>query len=240
MPWWLTIIVATTTVRVFLFPIMANVMRNNMKLAQLKPAMDQHTMKARMASTPEARAQATKDLYAFMAQNGVNPLKSFLPILAQAPVFMLFYFTLKHLTEHNIDHMDLGGALWFTNLTIPDPYYILSLITAGTFILSVELGAETGQSMAKQTALIKNIFRFMGVAFIPVTSTFQAGLLVYWAFNSFLSLAQMMIFRIPGVRKAFNLPKPVVNASKVQIPDVIFSSPPGSKDRKAINNIPKK
>lgn len=62
-----------------------------------------------------------------------------LGILAQAPVFMLFYFTLKGLTEHNVNHMDQGGALWFTDLTIPDPYYVLSLATAATFILAIEV-----------------------------------------------------------------------------------------------------
>ena len=114
-------------------------MFNGEILTNIQPMMDQYSLKARMGATPEARAQATKDLYAFLARNNVNPLKSFVPILAQAPIFMLFYFTLKHLTENNIDHMDMGGALWFTNLTIPDPYYILSLVTAGTFILSVEV-----------------------------------------------------------------------------------------------------
>jgi YidC/Oxa1 family membrane protein insertase len=36
MPWWATIIAATTTVRVCMFPLMAHVMRNNLKLAALK------------------------------------------------------------------------------------------------------------------------------------------------------------------------------------------------------------
>lgn len=41
-------------------------------------------------------------------------------------------------------------------------------------MFALQLGADTGQSMAKQATFIKNIFRFLGLAFIPITATFQS------------------------------------------------------------------
>jgi YidC/Oxa1 family membrane protein insertase len=105
----------------------------------VKPVLEGHNAKIRLATSAEARQRATQDLYAAIAKEHVNPLKSVLGLFVQAPVFMLFYFALKALTEKNIDHMDIGGALWFVDLTVPDPYYILSLLTAGTFILTIEV-----------------------------------------------------------------------------------------------------
>ena len=33
-----------------------------------------------------------------------------------------------------------GGALWFTDLTIPDGYYIMPILTGLTFLITVEVG----------------------------------------------------------------------------------------------------
>ncbi len=37
-----------------------------------------------------------------------------------------------------------GGAFWFPDLTVADPYYLLPVLSSLTFLLTVELGAETG------------------------------------------------------------------------------------------------
>ena len=38
-----------------------------------------------------------------------------------------------------------GGSLWFMDLTITDPTYILPALTAASMIVTIELGADTGQ-----------------------------------------------------------------------------------------------
>jgi YidC/Oxa1 family membrane protein insertase len=75
----------------------------------------------------------------FMRREGVNPMKAMLGVVAQAPIFMLFYFTLREMAEKGFDGLSTGGTLWFTNLTIPDPYYILPVLTASAFILTIEV-----------------------------------------------------------------------------------------------------
>ena len=37
-----------------------------------------------------------------------------------------------------------GGAFWVPDLTLADPYYLLPVLSSLTFLLTVELGAETG------------------------------------------------------------------------------------------------
>jgi len=38
-----------------------------------------------------------------------------------------------------VESMTTGGLLWFTDLTITDPYYALPLLTAATFLASLEV-----------------------------------------------------------------------------------------------------
>ena len=41
----------------------------------------------------------------------------------------------------------MGGALWFTDLTIADPYYLLPITASAIFLLTVELGAADGMQV---------------------------------------------------------------------------------------------
>lgn len=40
--------------------------------------------------------------------------------------------------------MTEGGTLWFTDLTVADPTYLLPALAGATFLLTVELGAADG------------------------------------------------------------------------------------------------
>ena len=63
---------------------------------------------------------------------------------------------------------------WFTDLTLADPYYALPIMSSAVFLLTVELGAADGMQGQDEALLrrMKNIFRAMGVAMIPLTASF--------------------------------------------------------------------
>ena len=42
-----------------------------------------------------------------------------------------------------VQSMTTGGMYWFTDLTVPDPFYALPLITASTFLCIVEVCVYT-------------------------------------------------------------------------------------------------
>lgn len=48
--------------------------------------------------------------------------------------------------------MTVGGLplLWFQDLTIPDPYYTLPLLSAAIFLLSVELNLADGMEVSHE------------------------------------------------------------------------------------------
>ena len=71
-----------------------------------------------------------------------HPMKSLVMPLVQAPVFISFFIGLRRMTELPIPTMSDGGILWFTDLTSPDPYYILPALSTISMLLTVELSGN--------------------------------------------------------------------------------------------------
>ena len=110
----------------------------------------------------------------------INPLGGCLPILIQIPVFIALYWVLLAAVE-------MRGAPWLgwiTDLTAPDPFYILPMIMALTSILQVKLNPQPPDPMQAKIMMI------MPVAFSVMFLFFPAGLVLYWIVNNILSIAQ--------------------------------------------------
>lgn len=68
--------------------------------------------------------------------------------------------------------MTVGGALWFTDLTVADPYYLLPIAASGVFLLTVELGAADG--MQVRCAAVGARPSISGSAWLPAESCLLA------------------------------------------------------------------
>lgn len=51
---------------------------------------------------------------------------------------LLLLLQIRNMAE-KVPSFQTGGALWFTDLTTPDSLYILPVITAMTFLITVEV-----------------------------------------------------------------------------------------------------
>jgi YidC/Oxa1 family membrane protein insertase len=52
------------------------------------------------------------------------------------------YRGLNGMAELPVTSMQTGGLLWFTDLTIQDPFYALPLMTVATLFITVEVGTR--------------------------------------------------------------------------------------------------
>ena len=73
-----------------------------------------------------------------------NPMKSMASLVVQAPLFIGFFSALRAFAAHKLPSFTEGGALWFTDLSVADPYYALPVLASATFLLTIELGAADG------------------------------------------------------------------------------------------------
>ena len=123
-----------------------------------------------------------------------HPIKSFVPMLAQAPLFISFFLAIQRMAL--LPSFESGGAAWFTNLAVADPMYIMPLLSGATFLATVEvcacfrsaragvaltcsarrvnvqLGAVDGMQGNPAANNMKWAMRALAVVLVPVTASF--------------------------------------------------------------------
>lgn len=122
------------------------------------------------------------ELMALYQKYGVNPLGGCLPILIQMPIFFAFYPVLNRFIE-------LRGAafmLWLTDLSVPDPYYILPLLMGAAVFVQ--------QKMTITDPKQKMMIYFMPILLVVIFKGLPAGLVLYWFTFNVLSIIHQYIF----------------------------------------------
>lgn len=211
LPWWAAIVASTLVLRTLLFPVGVRVQANAAKLNNIRPEMDKLMAKIRehnQAGNTTLSAQQTAKLLALYQKHNCHPLKMMIMPLLQVPIFISFFIALRKMAAVPVESMKGGGMLWFTDLTVPDPYYVLPVCACLSFMAIIELGGEAGVANP-QVDKMKTLFRGISILLIPVTATFPAGLFMYWLTASCFSMGQILLLRIPRVRTALGIPKTV-------------------------------
>lgn len=81
---------------------------------------------------------------AMMENIGFKATNSFVVMGVQSAVFLSYFFALRGMANVGVEHFATEGALWFTDLTVCDPYYALPLISAATMWVVLKVGSESG------------------------------------------------------------------------------------------------
>jgi YidC/Oxa1 family membrane protein insertase len=173
--WGWAIIILTILIKLALYPLSAAGYKSMAKMKKLTPRLQQ--LKETFGDDRAKLHQAMAEMY---KKEKINPLGGCLPILIQIPVFIALYWVLLAAVE-------MRGAPWvgwITDLTAPDPWYILPVLMGITSILQVKLNPQPMDPMQAKIMMI------MPVAFTVMFIFFPAGLVLYWVVNNILSIAQ--------------------------------------------------
>ncbi len=173
--WGWAIIILTVLLKLALYPLSAAGYKSMAKMKKLTPRLQQ--LKETYGDDRAKLHQAMAEMY---KTEKINPLGGCLPILIQIPVFIALYWVLLAAVE-------MRGAPWLgwiTDLTAPDPWFILPVIMGVTSILQVKLNPQPMDPMQAKIMMI------MPVMFTVMFVFFPAGLVLYWVVNNILSIAQ--------------------------------------------------
>jgi YidC/Oxa1 family membrane protein insertase len=58
------------------------------------------------------------------------------------PLFISFFFALRGMAGAGLPDFANGGVAWFTNLSIPDPTYILPVISAAATLAVLQVSKQ--------------------------------------------------------------------------------------------------
>ncbi|CAF1360777.1 unnamed protein product [Adineta steineri] len=211
LPWWATIMIGTLILRTATIPIAIYNQRSAGQMQLHMPKLQELQAKlqeARIRNDQLAIMRAGGDLMEFMKYSDVKPWKAMLGPFMQMPFFISFFLGIRALANYPLESMMFGGMLWFPDLTVPDPYYILPVFTACTMFLTMELGIETGMRTANLGPIGRNALRVIPFLSLIFTINFSSALTLYWATSNVISLAQSVVLRQPSIRRALRLPAP--------------------------------
>jgi YidC/Oxa1 family membrane protein insertase len=196
----LAILAVTVIIKFVFFPLANKSYASMAKMKAVQPEMVQ--IRERYAEDKAKQQQALMELY---KKEKINPLAGCLPILVQIPVFFALYKVLFVTIE--MRHAPFFG--WIQDLAAPDPTTIFNLFglipwnpgvvpVIGPFLLLGIWPIIMGITMWFQMKLNpsppdptqKMIFDWMPLIFTFMLASFPAGLVIYWAWNNTLSVAQ--------------------------------------------------
>src|SRR5215204_5958290 len=191
-PWWLSIAILTVLVRSLLFPLTIRQVKSMRAMQDLKPEMDRIRAKYK-----DNRQKQQEELMKLYQERKVNPFGSCLPLLVQMPIFIAMFYVIRGFANTHESFTE-GGILWFQDLSVQDPFYILPILSAVTMLAASEI---TSKNIDPQQ---RWLMRILPVVFTIFLLTFPAGLFMYWITSNLVTLVQnYVIYNFgPGRRPA--------------------------------------
>ncbi|RED45032.1 membrane protein insertase YidC [Aestuariispira insulae] len=203
----LAILALTLGIKIILLPLAHKSYVSMSRMKLLQPKMQE--LKEKHGDDRQKLNMAMMELY---KKEKVNPLAGCLPILVQIPIFFALYKVLFINIE--MRHAPFFG--WIQDLSAPDPLGLLTgfgliewqvpamlaFFNVGIWplIMGLTMWLQQKLNPAPADPIQQKIFTFMPIIFTFMLGTFPAGLVIYWAWNNTLSIAQQyLIMKKMGV-----------------------------------------
>jgi len=173
-----TIGALTLAFRVAMVPLFVKAQQNSSRMAHLQPEMAVLKEKIDRVDPKDTvrQQQYSKQMQDLFRKYDCNPLKSLLVPLVQMPIFMSMFFALRQMPDVFPEKLVDGGIWWFVDLNAPDPYYILPVTSALTFLAMMEMmKTQMTSNNPAQGQLMLTFFRALAVLMVPMTINFSTG-----------------------------------------------------------------
>jgi YidC/Oxa1 family membrane protein insertase len=189
-----TILIVTVLIKGLFFPLANKSYASMAKMKAVQPEM--LAIRERFADDKMKQQQAMMELY---KKEKINPMAGCLPVLIQIPVFFALYKVLFVTIE--MRHAPFFG--WIKDLSAQDPTNLFNLFGLIPFtppeffhlgiwplIMGVTMWLQMKMNPEPTDPVQKTMFAWMPLIFTFMLGTFPAGLVIYWAWNNILSVAQ--------------------------------------------------
>ena len=203
----LAILLLTVLIKLAFFPLANKSYKSMSRLKKLQPKMVE--IREKNKDDKQRQNTAMMELY---KKEGANPMSGCFPILIQIPVFFALYKVLFVTIE--MRHAPFFG--WIQDLSAPDPFGLLigfglfnwdvpqslQIVNVGIWPIIMGVTMFLQQRLNPQPAdpMQQKIFMLLPIVFTFLLGSFPAGLVIYWAWNNTLSIAQQwVIMRRMGV-----------------------------------------
>jgi YidC/Oxa1 family membrane protein insertase len=184
--WAWSIVALTIVVRIVLVPLVVRQIHSMHNLQAHAPQMKEIQKKYK-----GDRQKMNEELMKFYKENNINPAASCLPLLAQFPVFIALFYSLRHF-DYGSD-TNLGWLGLVHNIT-----HHANAEWAGWFMLAIYAISQVASTYFMSATMDKTqryLMMFLPVVFLPVVSRFPIGLVLYWMTTNLWTVGQGLVTR---------------------------------------------
>ncbi|HTU16191.1 MAG TPA: YidC/Oxa1 family membrane protein insertase [Solirubrobacterales bacterium] len=239
--WGGSIILLTIVTRALLIPLTYKQLKGMRALQAFQPQIKELQEKYK-----NDRQRLSQEMMKFYQENKINPLASCIPLLAQLPIFITLFYTLKGplredmcgqtavaCSQLTMDQINSNPAIQSlypfgeSFLFIPDltdkatggVLIALIVLYVGTQLISGLVTATTGD---RNQRILMMVLPFI---FIPFILSFPAGLILYWITTNVWTFGQQVV-----VNKV--IPPPVIPTPEMAAAAKAPPPPPRKKKRR--------
>ncbi|CAN7993956.1 unnamed protein product [Ixodes hexagonus] len=217
-------IVVTLPLAVYQSHIIARLANLNGEIAQIANELKGETALAvRMFKLDEKQAKylyrksLKKQINNLIVRDNCHPFKSSLVIWFQLPLWISLSVSLRNMA-YMMPYQDMaaqalflqlsvGGVLWFPNLTLPDPFYVMPVLLGISNLLNIEFHElQRSQRTTKVRKVLTYTLRGMSVLMIPIASIMPTDVTLYWLCSSGFALGQNLLMITPRFRRVCRIP----------------------------------
>jgi YidC/Oxa1 family membrane protein insertase len=195
------IVIVTVAINMLLYPLKVKSWRSMQKMQKVGPEIRaiQDRYKKYTMRDPR-KADMNKEVMAVYSREGINPMGSCLPQLAQFPIWIALY---RMLTV-TIELRHAPWIFWVHDLSGRDPYFILTIAMAALMFVTQKMTPmpASDPSQQRMMALMPVIFGGMFII-VPVSS----GLVLYIFTQQVVAIAQQWHLNRTSPLKALTVKK---------------------------------
>ncbi len=178
----IAIILVSILIKLILYPLMQKQMKSTMNMQEVQPKLEY--VQKKYKNNPEKLNEEMMKLY---KEYDVNPAAGCLPLLIQFPILIGLFMALR---QHSFTPVEHAVFFWVPNLSDVDPLHILPILVAATMFLQQKLSMATTGGNEQTAQMMKTMLYVMPAMMLFVCWSMPAGLCLYWAFFSVLSIIQ--------------------------------------------------
>jgi YidC/Oxa1 family membrane protein insertase len=200
LPWAWSIVGLTIMVRILLVPLTVKQIHSMQNMQAHAPQMKEIQRKYK-----GDRTKLNEELMKFYKENNINPASSCLPLLAQIPVFIGLFYTLRAFAKHPPGGqvaIDRGDFSWLH--FVPDITKHANSHWSGYVLLAIYVLSQVASTYFMSGTMQKSqryLMMVLPFVFIPFIVRFPTGLVLYWMTTNLWTVGQGLITRrlIPKV-----------------------------------------
>jgi YidC/Oxa1 family membrane protein insertase len=129
--WLAAIVICSIGLRLLVAPLIIKAQVNNLRLSAIRPEMEKHIEQlktAKEAGDMQTAQKASIRAQKLLKDHDCHPLKGLIAPGVQIPLAIIFFTAINGMCKLPVESMTSGGALWFTDLTVADPTYVLPIV----------------------------------------------------------------------------------------------------------------